>query len=355
MYDGGSGGDARGRKGDRASCANTATVFDHLASRDDHRLLAAGETGDLSRSCFGFSARATFGLRFTRDGISPDVIDVVEMRGDPPVHDEPYLLQWPEQTGVAGRLFGGKIIFDFFAEGLGWYRIAPFDRTIEVPRDADAIAREAHLWGVPAMLAFTRLGDLSVHAAAVADGDAAVILAAPAGFGRTALTLAMHEAGCRVLTQDIARVRFEGDVVVLPGPAVVRRPATDPRPVPRGMHLVGRHGRHAFLSIDEAVRGDARPVRVAAVVLLREGRDAVRVWPSDPALRDIWPLTFRVPGTADDVRTFEQLQQLVERVPVYDLERPMSDDALPRVVAQVRALCRRPPARAGSRPVSPSR
>src|SRR4051794_35302182 len=106
----------------------------------------------MSRSCFGFSARASFELRFTRDGASPDVIDVVELPGDPPAHTEPHLLQWPLDTGVAGRLYGGKVVFDFLAEGLGWYRIAPFDRTIEVPRDAEPVAREAHLWGVPAML-----------------------------------------------------------------------------------------------------------------------------------------------------------------------------------------------------------
>jgi hypothetical protein len=327
---------------------------DHIASRSHPQRLVSSEASDLSRSCFGFSALASFDLRFTRDGASRDVIEVVELRGGAPVHAEPHLLQWPEQTGVAGKLYGGKVIFDFFAEGLGWYRIAPFDRTIEVPRDADPIAREVHLWGVPAMLAFTRLGDLSLHAAAVADGDRAVILAAPGGFGKTALTLAMHEAGCRVLTQDITRIRFEDEVVVLPGPAVVRRPAADTGAVPRGMRLVGRHGQHAYLEIDEHTRGDAGPVRVAAIVLLREGRDAVRAWPAGPALRDIWPLTFRIPGGADDLRTFEQLGELAERVPVYDLERPMGLDALPRVAAQVRALCGRPPYGPPGRSVSPS-
>jgi hypothetical protein len=326
---------------------------DRLASRSKHQRLSGSESSDLSRSCFGFSARATFDLRFTRDGASPDVIDVVEIRGDSPVHEGPHLLQWPEQTGVAGRLYGGKVVFDFFAEGLGWYRIAPFDRTIEVPRDADPVAREVHLWGVPAMLAFTRLGDLSLHAAAVADGDRAVILAAPGGFGKTMLTLAMHEAGCRVLTQDVARIRFEDEVVVLPGPAVVRRPAADPGPVPPGMRLVGRHAQYAYLEIDERTRGDAGPVTVAAIVLLREGRDAVRVWPAGPALRDIWPLSFRIPGSADDLRTFEQLGELAERVPVYDLERPMGADALPRVVAQVRALCGRPRPGPPGRSLSP--
>jgi hypothetical protein len=326
---------------------------DHLASRSHQQRLAGSEAGHASRSCFGFSALASFDLRFTRDGVSPDVVEVVELRGDAPVHDDPHLLQWPEQTGAAGRLYGGKVIFDFFATGVGWYRIAPFDRTIEVPRDADPIAREVHLWGVPAMLAFTRLGDLSLHAAAVADGDRAVILAAPGGFGKTVLTLAMHEAGCRVLTQDIARIRFEDDVVVLPGPAVVRRRSADLSDVPRGMRLVGRHGHHAYLEIDEHTRGNAGPVPVAAIVLLREGRDAVRAWPAQPALRDIWPLTFRIPGSTDDVRTFEQLGELAERVPVYDLERPMGAEALPRVVAQVRGLCRRRPS-GPPRSVSPS-
>jgi len=332
----------------------TGTVFgDRLASRSLRHRLSADETSDLGRSCFGFSAHASFHLRFTRDGASPDVIEIVEMRGDEPVHDEPYLLQWPGHTGVAGRLYGGKMIFDFHAAGLGWYRIAPFDRTIEVPRDADPVAREVHLWGLPAMLAFTRLGDLSLHAAAVADGDRAVILAAPGGFGRTALAVAMHQAGCRILTQDIARIRFGDEIAVLPGPAVVRRRAEHLGAVPRGMRVVGRHGPHVYLEIDERTRGDAGPVQVSAIVLLREGRDAVRAWPAGPVVRDMWPLSFRVPGTGDDVRTFEQLGELVERVPVYDLARPPGEEALPRVVAQVRALCARPPAAPPGTIVSP--
>src|SRR4051794_29422342 len=111
----GPGRPSRAREGEPPLRANIAPVFgDHLASRSHQQRLADAEAGHLSRSCFGFSALASFDLRFTRDGASPDVIEVVELRGDEPVHDEPHLLQWPEQTGVAGKLYGGKVIFDFF-------------------------------------------------------------------------------------------------------------------------------------------------------------------------------------------------------------------------------------------------
>ncbi|HWH64837.1 MAG TPA: hypothetical protein VNS99_02000, partial [Gaiellales bacterium] len=108
------------------------------------------------QTCFGFSIRSAIDLRFTRPGVSADQIEVVEMRGAEPQHDEPPLLNWTTSAGVTGRLYGGGQIFDFWAENVGWYRIAPFDRTIEVPAGTDPWRREMHLWGVPSMVTFTR-------------------------------------------------------------------------------------------------------------------------------------------------------------------------------------------------------
>ena len=264
---------------------------------------------------------------------------MVEMRGAEPQHDEPHLLDWTTSAGVAGRLYGGGQIFDFWAENAGWFRIAPFDRTIEVPVDADALRRETHLWGVPSMVTFTRQGDLSLHAAAVERNGRAVIVAAPGRHGKTTLALALHEAGCRLLTEDIARVQMQPHASVLPGPAMLRM-RSDPG-IPDGMRLA-EMGARAVLEIMPERRGDGGPVPLAAIVLLHVGEGPeLRLERADnaAAIRDMWALAFRIPETVDRTRTFQQLADLTTAVPVYSFHRPMTFETLPDVVAQVMALC----------------
>jgi hypothetical protein len=294
------------------------------------------------QSCYGFSIQSEIDLRFMRPGASADELSIVEMRGDAPQHDEPYILDWLTPNGVAGRLFGGGHIYDFWAEGVGWYRIAPFDRTVEVPVSDQGVRREVHLWGVPMMVTFTRLGDLSMHGAAIELGGRAVIVAAPGLHGKTTLALALHAAGCRLLTEDIARVRFEREPVVLPGPAVVRMRADALREVPAGMTKVASSSTRINLEIDHDRRGNSDPVPLAAIVLLRIGEgDELRLERanSTAALRDLWALAFRIPQNDDRVRAFQQLADLVAAVPVYDFERPLTFESLPGVVSQVMALC----------------
>ena len=293
-----------------------------------------------SQTCFGYSIRSEIELRFTREGLSADRIEVVDMRGAEPQHDEPHLLQWMTETGVAGRLYGGGQIFDFWAENVGWFRIAPFDRTIEVPAGTDPLRRETHLWGVPSMVTFTRQGDLSLHAAAVERNDRAVIVAAPGQHGKTTLALALHTAGCRLLTEDIARVQIQPEPSVMPGPAILRM-RTNPE-IPDGMRLVEMGASRAYLEIEPERRGDGGPVPLAAIVLLHVGEGPeLRLERADSAaaIRDLWALAFRIPDTADRTRTFQQLADLTTAVPVYNFHRPMTFETLPDVVAQVMALC----------------
>ena len=293
-----------------------------------------------SQTCFGYSIRSTIDLRFTRPGVSGDQIEVVEMRGAEPQHDEPHLLHWTTSAGVTGRLYGGGQIFDFWAENVGWFRIAPFDRTIEVPAGTDPLRREMHLWGVPSMVTFTRQGDLSLHAVAVERNGRAVIVAAPGKHGKTTLALALHAAGCRLLTEDIARVQTQPLPSVMPGPALLRM-RSNPA-IPDGMRLVEMGASRAYLEIEPARRGDGGPVPLAAIVLLHVGDGPdLRMERIDgaAAIRDMWVLAFRVPDTADRTRAFQQLADLTTSVPVYQFHRPMTFETLPDVVAQVVGLC----------------
>jgi hypothetical protein len=299
---------------------------------------------DGTQSCQGFTINSDYSFRFVRQGISRDQISVVPMLGEPPSDDQPKILDWQTELGVVARLHGGGRIFTFWADGVGWFRIAPFDGTIEVPDDGtDPHRREVALWGVPAMLAFTRRGDLSLHAAAIGIGDAAVLVAAPGRYGKTTLSVAFHEAGHRLLSEDISRLQLDPEPLVMPGPAIVRmREDTFDGSTPPGMTVASRARGRVELAIDEARRGDATPVPVKAVVLLRESlEDRIelhRVQTMD-AIPDLWTLAFRLPETADRSRAFQQVAAFADRVPAWNLSRPLTMSGLPDVVATVAELC----------------
>jgi hypothetical protein len=297
-----------------------------------------------SHSCQGFTVNSDYSFLFTRPGVSRDQLSVVPMLGEPPSADQPQILDWQTELGVVARLYGGGRIFTFWADAVGWFRIAPFDGTIEVPdRNTDALRREVQLWGVPTMLAFTRRGDLSLHAAAIAIGDSAVLVAAPGRFGKTTLSVAFHEAGHRLLSEDISRLQLDPEPLVMPGPAIVRmREDTFSGTPPTGMSIASRARGRVELAIDDERRGDSTPVPVRAVVLLRESADdriqLERVETMD-AIPDLWTLAFRLPESDDRSRAFQQVAAFADRVPVWNLFRPVTMGGLPDVVATVAELC----------------
>jgi hypothetical protein len=298
-----------------------------------------------SHSCQGFTINSDYRFLFTRPGISRDQLSVVPMLGEPPSPDQTQILDWQTENGVVARLYGGGRIFTFWAEGAGWFRIAPFDGTIEIP-DAppDALRRETQLWGVPTMLAFTRLGDLSLHAAAIEINGVAVLVAAPGRFGKTTLSVAFHRAGHRLLSEDISRLQLEPEAVVMPGPAIVRmRADTFDGDIPGGMSIASQARGRVEMAIDDDRRGGAAPVPVRAVVLLRESLgdrvELERVATMD-AIPDLWTLAFRLPESGDRSRAFQQVAEFADRVPVWNLSRPLTMSRLPDVVAKVEELCR---------------
>ncbi len=300
---------------------------------------------DDAHSCQGFTVNSEFGFRLTRPGVSRDQLSVVPMLGEPPSADQPQILDWQTELGVVARLYGGGRIFTFWADAVGWFRIAPFDGTIEVPDDAtDAHRREIQLWGVPTMLAFTRRGDLSLHAAAIDIDGSAVLVAAPGRFGKTTLSVAFHGAGYRLLSEDISRIQLAPtEPLVSPGPAIVRmREDTFDGNPPAGMSVASRARGRVELAIDDDRRGDATPLPVRAVVLLRETHEdrieLERVATMD-AIPDLWTLAFRLPESGDRSRAFQQVAAFADRVPVWNLFRPLTISGLPNVVATVAKLC----------------
>ena len=294
-------------------------------------------------SCHGYALASEIDLRFARPGTSAETLSIVRSRGEEPAHCGAPLLEWNTPGGVAGQLFGGGQIFDFWAHGVGWFRVAPGEGTIEVPEAEPLdVFRELHLWGVPMMVTFTRHGHLSLHAAAFEWNGRAVLVAAPGRYGKTTLALALHAAGTRLLTEDISRLSFLPEPVVLPGPAVIRMRSEAMRQVPPGTTVVESTSARVMLAIDDGRRGGVEPVPVAAAVILRIAEeDEIRLERLDPAtaIRDMWALAFRIPDSPDRTRTFEQLADLAGTTPVYNLHRPLTFETLPQVVEVVKELC----------------
>jgi hypothetical protein len=284
-------------------------------------------------SCYGFGVRSELPLRFLREGAGEEL---TILAGDgvedaPPA--SPPVLEWViRRDGVFhARLHEDGTSLRLWVAGTGWYAIDPENRTIVVPEGGNPVKREARLWGIPAVLCFTARGDAALHAAAVEIDDGAVLLAAPGTFGKTTLALAFARAGYRVLAEDLSRVRVAAEPAVTPGPALlrIRADVAELLELPAGEPLDGGDER-VYLAPDESRRGDCSAVPLRAIVLLRRGDDGVVLERVDPAesLRDLWALSFALPKPVERARCFDRLAALACGVPVWNLSRPLSLDAL---------------------------
>jgi hypothetical protein len=297
--------------------------------------------------CFGFEIRSPFSFHFARPGVATDVLEVVPFEGEPPVPKEPPLYQWEITTPtgeVESALYGRDGVFEFWNSEVGWYRIVPSENTIEMPSGAgvDPARVEQLLWNLPAIVCAVERGDVALHASAVDIGDGAVIMAGPGYHGKTTLALAFHEAGYRVLTEDVACCRLDPSPVVFPGPAMVRvRTEGSSLRVPKGMRVAARQPGRVQLAIDEERRGDAAPVPIRAVVFLRSSSDGIRLErvPVRDAIIDLWALAFHLPNGAGRAHCFSQVADLAGTVRIVNLYRPFDVARLAETVASVVAEC----------------
>jgi hypothetical protein len=177
-----------------------------------------------------------------------------------------------------------------------------------------------------ALLAFRLImaGNLVLHASAVHACGRGLAFVGASGMGKSTMATLMCAGGATMLTDDIARIEFDGAHAVLsPGAVESRlRPAAVPImelfSVP-GVLRVTSDGRSA-MSLPGWTNG---PVALDAVVVPLPSRDQAEL-----ALTAISPVQAlillgdfpRLPGWVDtDVLThqFHRLADLVERVPVY--------------------------------------
>jgi hypothetical protein len=298
-------------------------------------------------ACYGYEVRSSLGFTYLRDLPNGDLPGIeVTAVGGVETPDGPPLLEWtPEPTHpFHARLWASAEGYDVWVDGMGTYRVAPDGPRIEVPRDAEPVRREERLWGIPSALCFTARGDLPLHAAVVEVDGRAIVFAAPGMFGKTTLAAAFLHRGHRVLAEDLACCRLGETPSVVPGPAVlrVRRDVHDLFGDIPGTRAVADDPERVHLAMEEHLRGSSDPVPIAALVLLRRTAPSIRLERVDATsvLADLWTVSFNLPTDADRTRCFAGIVDLVDAVPTWTLDRPLSFDSLPAVLDEVIATCR---------------
>jgi hypothetical protein len=271
----------------------------------------------------------------------------VDTREDLAPPAAPPLLEWaprPEHPFHARLWDDGDGRATVWIDGMGTFAVDPAAARVTVPAEAEPIRREERLWGIPAALCFTARGDLPLHAAVVEVDGRAIVMTAPGMFGKTTLAAAFLARGHRVLAEDLACLRLAPDPVVFPGPAILRvRPDVYATIGPiAGTRSVADDPERVHLAFEDDLRGSADPVPIAAVVLLRRSSPEVRLERVDPTahLADLWTVSFNLPTDEDRRRCFAGIVDLVDAVPMYALDRPLTFDSLDRVLDEVIAACR---------------
>jgi hypothetical protein len=292
-------------------------------------------------SCFGAAVATSVELEFLRLGGGDRRLTVEELPAAAPLPAGAPLIAFTG-TGADGRparaalhrSAGGRLAFG--VEDVGTYLIDPAASWIGLPPCDDRIRREQMLWNVPAMLCALARQEMCIHAAAVEVGDGAVLLAAPGRYGKTTLALAFHEAGLRMLAEDVAIVR-PATAEVLPGPALLRvRDGLLDGAVPAGVTVAATRIGRTELSIATDRRGSGDAVPLRGIVLLRQSERGIwfdRAAPGD-VVRDLFALGFHLPGDGSQAACFRAAADL-STLPAWNLHRPLRRDELPDTVTAI--------------------
>ncbi len=297
-------------------------------------------------SCYGYAAEGPIDLRYLRHGAAEDTLSVSYVEApDPNLLGEAFLELVPtDRNPVSAHAYqtGERIFLDI--DG-AWFSVIPERARIGLPKDEEPVRREQRLWGFPSLLCFSERGDVPLHAASVEVEDMAIILCGPSHHGKTTLAAAFHQAGHRLLSEDLTCVRPAGSPMVLPGPAGVRLR----HDVVREFQLVDAE---EILEEDDRVhyliashrRGTGDPVRLGAVLYLKGPSEAVALQPRQAveAIPDLSFLSYSLPDPASFARKFERLAGIAAAVPHLDLTHPYdlsrSGEVVDEIVRRVGAL-----------------
>lgn len=296
--------------------------------------------GPVQGSCVGYEIRSRLSFATLRrgGGVPLYVDEQVDLAAEGEL-----LATWQPRPGnpFHGRLVKDGSTYAFWASDAGWYVIDPSVPSIRVTAGVAPLRREVRLFGVPAAVCAFEEGDISIHASAVEVHGRGILLAGPSRYGKTTLAAAFAQAGHRLLSEDTTRCRTTGPPLIYPGPAVVRlRPDVAESLPMSGASAAGGaesdEGRVPLL-FDESLRGDGRPVPLAAILFLRAAAEAavLQPVPAAEALRDVFALTFRFPTDASRAACFARVADVISRVQTLRLHRRMTIESLTEVVTLV--------------------
>ncbi len=299
--------------------------------------------GSAPGTCYGFAVRSELSLSALRSAGEGAPLTVTPSGPDDRLPTGPPYIEWRDDAdSVYARLYrvdGGHAVW---VNAAGWFWIYPRRSTIAVSETTANPRWEARLWGLPAALMVMCRGDLVLHGAAIDVGGQAIILAAPGKYGKTTLATAFLRAGHRLLAEDTTCFRLDPTPVVLPGPALLRvRPDVFARLEVPGGRVLAEDPDRVYLSLAEAARGSGSGVPICGVVLLRRGDGATRIDSVEPmdSLPDLWTLSFKLPEDEDRARCLRGVTGLAASVPIWNLNRRLSFQGLPKLVDAIVATC----------------
>ena len=275
-------------------------------------------------SLFGFEIKSDLPLRR---------LNVAEgTRGELIVNEAGKPLDAPEQEPVstladdAGRcwyasyeLEGGRCLIELPPSGS--FLIDPRAGRVVVEREDDDDELLEHRIASSALCVLLALrGDLVLHASAVEANGRAVIFCGPTQRGKSTLARTLGEAGHRLIGEDgIAIELAEGAPIAHPGARGVRSRGRD------------EQGRNRTDLIEDPGGGAPPPCPVAAVVLLEERAEELKVERLEPA-RALALLTPNLvhSGWREAIgAAFANLATLLGSVPAYAASLPDDLAALP--------------------------
>ena len=294
--------------------------------------------GAIAGSCYGFAVRSDLDFRFLREGGGRN-LDLLVSAEPVDVDGATLLQEWKsaEAPRHPMRVYRDGALYRVSSD-LGWFTVDPLVPSIAVPETDLDIGREQIATVTGMLLCFHAAGDTGLHAAAVEVDGEAIVLAAPGTFGKTTLAAAFWRAGYRVLTEDLVCLRSSNGFSALAGPAMIRlrRDVAEQLDLPDAEVVIETPSRVCFALAGKR-RGTSDPVPIRAVVILLPSEDELRLELADKpdAVRDLWTLCGLFPTEEDYERRFNVVADLVEAVPVYNLERALRFHELDRVIERI--------------------
>ena len=303
-------------------------------------------------ACHGFDVRSDLPILLTRAADPERPMPLLYVDQAPAVVAEPArppIFEWVPAPGrpLAGRLHTVPDGYGMWIDGIGSYQVDLSLPKITAPADLPPERWEFRLWGVPAALCFISRGDLSLHAAAIDIGGAALLLVGPGRFGKTTLAAAFLQTGYRILAEDLCRCTLGPVPAVYPGPPMlrIRRDSYEQLKEFPGTRVVMEEDDRIHLAIDSpSMRGGGEPVPLKAIVILQAWSGPATFDRLDPtvAIPLLWATSFNLPEHADRARCFLGVSGFAGCVPVWRLSRRLEYNGLAHLVDTIVATCMGP-------------